>query len=180
MKIETVNINKIKKNPNNPRVIKDHYFEKLKKSIQDFPEMLELREVIVDENFVILGGNMRYTAMKDLGIKQVTIKIAEGLTEDQKKEFIIKDNVGFGEWDFDMLANEWDSGLLQDWGLEIPNFETNEVDFSDKNKEVNIDDFANDKYFFKLEYTQEEYELLKDKLEHIGKTPEQIFYEALI
>lgn len=95
MKIETVNISKIKKNPNNPRVIKDNYFEKLKKSIQDFPEMLELREVIVDENYMILGGNMRYTALKDLGIKQVTIKVAEGLSEEQKKEFIIKDNIGW-------------------------------------------------------------------------------------
>ena len=110
----------IKPNPNNPRVLRDDKFKKLKKSIQEFPEMLELREIIVDEDMVILGGNMRYKALKELGIKDVPVKIAKGLTEEQKKEFIIKDNVGFGEWDWDMLANEWDSASLDDWGLDVP------------------------------------------------------------
>ena len=110
----------IKPNKNNPRVLRDDKFKKLKKSIQEFPEMLELREIIVDEDMVILGGNMRYKALKELGIKDVPVKIAKGLTEEQKKEFIIKDNVGFGEWDWDMLANEWDSVSLDDWGLDVP------------------------------------------------------------
>jgi hypothetical protein len=110
----------IKPNPNNPRVLRDDKFKKLKKSIQEFPEMLELREIIVDEDMVILGGNMRYKALKELGIKDVPVKIAKGLTEEQKKEFIIKDNVGFGEWDWAILANEWDSASLDDWGLDVP------------------------------------------------------------
>ena len=114
-----VKLNKIKGNPNNPRLIKDDKFKKLVKSIQEFPEMLKLRPIIVDEDMVVLGGNMRLKASKDAGLKEVWIEIAEGLTEEQKKEFIVKDNVGFGEWEWDMLANEWDSVQLAEWGLDV-------------------------------------------------------------
>lgn len=110
----------IKPNPNNPRSIKSEKFKKLKQSIKDFPEMLELRPIVVDEHDVILGGNMRYNALKELKVEEVPVIKATDLTDEQKRQFIIKDNVGFGEWDWDLLANEWDIDALQDWGLELP------------------------------------------------------------
>ncbi len=116
MKLE---ISKLKPNKDNPRIIKDSKFKKLVQSIKDFPEMLELRPIVVDEDMTILGGNMRYRASIEAGLKEVHVKIAKGLSENQKKEFIVKDNVGFGEWDWDILANEWDSIKLEDWGLEL-------------------------------------------------------------
>ena len=116
---QQVKISKVKGNPNNPRIIKNDKFKKLVKSIQDFPEMLKLRPIVVDEDMIVLGGNMRLKASKDAGLKEVWIEVAEGLTEEQKKEFIVKDNVGFGEWEWDMLANEWDSSKLTEWGLDV-------------------------------------------------------------
>ena len=116
---QQVKIYKVKGNPSNPRIIKNDKFKKLVKSIQEFPEMLKLRPIVVDENMMVLGGNMRLKASKDAGLKEVWIEVAEGLTEEQKKEFIVKDNVGFGEWEWDMLANEWDSVQLAEWGLDV-------------------------------------------------------------
>ena len=116
---QQVKISKVKGNPNNPRIIKNDKFKKLVKSIQEFPEMLKLRPIVVDEEMIVLGGNMRLKASKEAGLKEVWIEIAEGLTEEQKKEFIVKDNVGFGEWEWDMLANEWDSVELAEWGLDV-------------------------------------------------------------
>jgi site-specific DNA-methyltransferase (adenine-specific) len=107
-------------NPTNPRIIKDDKFKKLVKSIQEFPQMLELRPIVVDSNMVVLGGNMRLKACIAAGLKEVPIIVADQLTDEQKGEFIIKDNVGFGEWDWDLLANEWDVEALTDWGLELP------------------------------------------------------------
>ena len=118
--MQKVKINSIKTNPKNPRLIKDDKFKKLVKSIQDFPQMLELRPIVVDENNIVLGGNMRLKACIEVGLKEVYIVKAEDLTEQQKNEFIVKDNVGFGEWDWDILANEWDAEQLQDWGLDLP------------------------------------------------------------
>ena len=118
-------LSKIKGNPNNPRIIKDDKFKKLVKSISEFPKMLELRPIIVDENFIVQGGNMRLKALQELKYKEIPdewIKQVSDLTEEQKKEFIIKDNVGFGEWDFDDLANNWDVEQITEWGLDIPNF----------------------------------------------------------
>lgn len=115
-----VKIKDLKPNPNNPRFIRDEKFNKLKKSIQDFPEMLKLRPIVVDDDMVVLGGNMRLKALTDLGVEEVEIIKAKDLTEDKKKQFIIKDNVGFGEWDWDMLANEWDAELIGDWGMDVP------------------------------------------------------------
>ena len=120
MKVEKVKISEVKNNPSNPRLIKDDKFRKLVKSIQDFPQMLELRPIVVDENNIVLGGNMRLKASKEAGLKDVFIVKAENLTEEQKQEFIVKDNVGFGEWDWDMLANEWDIDKLDEWGLDVP------------------------------------------------------------
>jgi DNA modification methylase len=113
----------IKQNPNNPRLIKDDKFKKLRKSLQEFPQMMELRPMIVDADGVILGGNMRYQAIKASGRKEIPdswVMRADELTEEQKQEFIIKDNIGFGEWDFELLANEWGDLPLDDWGLDLP------------------------------------------------------------
>jgi 16S rRNA G966 N2-methylase RsmD len=118
-----MNINEIKPNPSNPRIIKDDKFKKLVKSIQDFPQMLELRPIVIDENNIVLGGNMRLKACIEAGLTDVPVKQAKELTEEQKKEFIVKDNVGYGEWDWDDLANNWDEQLLTEWGLDIPNFD---------------------------------------------------------
>lgn len=120
MKIEKVKLSEIKPNPNNPRLIKDEKFKKLVKSIKDFPQMLELRPIVVDENNIILGGNMRYKALKEAGYSEVSIVRANDLTSEQKDEFIVKDNVGFGEWDWDTLANEWQVDKLEEWGLDLP------------------------------------------------------------
>jgi len=117
-----VDIKKVIPNPTNPRIIKDDKFKKLVKSIQEFPEMLELRPIVVDGNMVVLGGNMRLKASIAAGLTEVDILIADQLTDEQKAEFIIKDNVGFGEWDWDLLANEWDVDNLTDWGLSVPYF----------------------------------------------------------
>jgi DNA modification methylase len=114
-------LSEIKSNPNNPRVIKDHKFEKLKKSISEFPKMMELRPMVINEDNIVLGGNMRLKALKDLGYKEVPeewVKRASDLTEEETRRFIIADNVGFGEHDWEMLANEWNTEELEDWGLE--------------------------------------------------------------
>ena len=116
---QKININKIKGNPSNPRIIKDEKFKKLVKSINGFPEMLEKRPIVVDEDMMVLGGNMRWKACKDAGLKEVWIDVAEGWTQEQKDEFIIKDNANFGEWDWDILANEWDSVQLAEWGIDV-------------------------------------------------------------
>ena len=133
--MQKVKINAIKTNPKNPRLIKDDKFKKLVKSIQGFPQMLELRPIVVDENNIILGGNMRYKACIEAGLKEIFILKAEDLTEQQKDEFIVKDNVGFGEWDWDVLANEWDTDKLQDWGLDLP------LDVSVQELEAEEDDY---------------------------------------
>lgn len=118
--MKRVPISQVIPNPTNPRIIKDDKFKKLVKSIQEFPEMLELRPIVVDSNMVVLGGNMRMKACIAAGLKEVPIIVADNLTEQQQAEFIIKDNVGFGEWDWDLLANQWDVEALEDWGLELP------------------------------------------------------------
>jgi len=122
-------INQLKSNEKNPRIIKEGKFKKLVKSIKEFPEMLELRPIIIDEENIILGGNMRYKACVEAGLKEVPVKVAKGLTEEQKQEFIVKDNVGFGEWDWDVLGNEWNNTKLGEWGMDVWQPE-NDVDYS--------------------------------------------------
>ncbi len=134
MKIEKVKISEVKNNPNNPRVIKNDDFRKLVKSIKDAPWMLELRSIIVNDDNVVLGGNQRLRACKEAGLKEIYITKASELSEEQQREFIVKDNLSSGAWDWDALANEFDSDNLQDWGLELPlgtdTLETGEVEFS--------------------------------------------------
>ncbi len=139
MKAKLIDRNKIKVNPNNPRIIKDHKFKKLVKSVEDLPQMLQMRPIIVDENNIILGGNMRYQACVYAGIVEVPVikytreehektKTADSY-EETCKEIIIKDNIGFGEWDWDILGNEWDNVKLGQWGLDVWQPEE-EVDYS--------------------------------------------------
>jgi hypothetical protein len=132
-------INKLKANPTNPRVLRDDKFAKLKASIQSFPDMLNKRPIIAvtdkDGKYMVLGGNMRMRACQDLGMKDVPVILADEWTEEQRREFIIKDNVGFGEWDWDALANEWDAGELEAWGLHVDR----DIDESEEGDDIKVD-----------------------------------------
>ena len=169
-------ITEIKLNPDNPRVIKDDKFAKLKKSIQDFPQMLELRPLVIDENNIVLGGNMRLRALQDLGIDEVPTLYAKDLTEEQKKEFIIKDNLSYGEWDWNILANEWDNVKLEEWGLDVW-----------KPSDVNLDDFFEEngnsekeqKFKIVLEYTEEDYEKVTSAFSTRSGSKERIVSDLL-
>jgi ParB-like chromosome segregation protein Spo0J len=133
-----VKVDKVKSNPKNPRLIKDDKFKKLVKSIKEFPEMETVRPIVVNKDMVILGGNMRYKAMIECGYKEVNVEIVDW-SEQKQNEFIIKDNVGFGEWEWEMVANEWDMEQIEEWGLDLPLFdkhleEAEIKDLSDKIK----------------------------------------------
>lgn len=138
-----IKLSTIKSNPNNPRVCKDDKFAKLVNSIKEFPKMMELRPMVVNSDMVVLGGNMRLKALKEAGYKEVPdewVKSAESLTEEEQRRFIIADNVGFGEHDWDMLANEWDAVELESWGLDIPSFDTdNNEDYNDLSDKIKND-----------------------------------------
>ena len=166
-------LSNIKPNPNNPRIIKDDRFKKLVKSIEEFPKMMALRPMVINKDNIILGGNMRFKALKELGYKEVPnewIKRAEDLTEDETRRFIIADNVGFGEHDWEMLANEWDVKELGEWGLEIPDFKEmgDIIELPEITTTFNVN--------IKCE-TPEEVEELKQKL---GITSNCISYSLLI
>jgi ParB-like chromosome segregation protein Spo0J len=168
MKTQKVKISEVKMNPNNPRVIKDDKFAKLVRSIQEFPKMLDIRPIVVNSDMIVLGGNMRLKACKEAGLKEVPIILADNLTEDEQKQFIIKDNVGFGEWDWDMLANEWEAELLDEWGLNVPNWgETPDYSIlDDEEAEGQLDDMTNGvkkaiQIEFDLEHYEEAFELVK-------------------
>ena len=178
MNIKITKISEVKLNPNNPRLIKDDKFTKLVQSIKDFPEMLDIRPIVVNADMVILGGNMRFKACKEAGLKEVPVIIADNLTEEQQREFLIKDNTSGGEWDFEMLANEWDVDLLEDWGLEVPSFAT-DVDYSildDDDVSDQLEDMTNGvkkaiQIEFEAEHYNEAYELVKfwrDKQAYVG------------
>jgi ParB-like chromosome segregation protein Spo0J len=168
MEIKTVKLSEVKSNPNNPRIIKDDKFSKLVKSINEFPKMLEIRPIVVNADMIVLGGNMRLKACKEAGLKEVPVIFAQDLTEDEQKQFIIKDNVGFGEWDWDMLANEWEPELLEDWGLEVWKSDPI-VDYSildDENVEEELGEMADGvrkalQIEFEPEHYEEAFELVK-------------------
>lgn len=125
-------IKALKPNPDNPRVIKDEKYRKLVQSIRDFPAMLEIRPIVVNADHVVLGGNMRLRACQEAGLKEVPVVLAADLTLDQQREFIIKDNVGFGEWEWDALANQWDADALERWGVDVPS----EIDDAEEGDEI--------------------------------------------
>ena len=127
-------VSDIKLNPDNPRIIKDDNFKKLVKSMQEFPEMAEVRPVVINEDNVILGGNMRFKAMVEAGWDDIPVTKVKGWTKEQEQEFIIKDNISGGEWDWDSLANEWDAELLDEWGLDLPGYD----DKLNEDKEVDV------------------------------------------
>lgn len=165
----------IKQNPNNPRVIKDEKFIKLKKSIEDFPKMMELRPMVINEDNIVLGGNMRLKALKELGYKEIPdewVKRADELTEDEQRRFIIADNVGFGEHDWEMLANEWNADELEDWGIEMPNFN----DESKLTKKENKDIIPYKKTHILISFNPEDILKLQPYLDEILKI-ENIEYE---
>ena len=173
--IKKVKISEVKPNPNNPRLIKDDKFKKLVKSIQDFPDMLNVRPIVVNKDMIVLGGNMRLKAIKEAGHTEVAVEIVDW-TEEKQKEFIVKDNVGYGEWDWSDLANNWDAQELTDWGLDIPNFDTGS--FADQNKELSLDDVT-DSMTINLKFTEDEYYIVKDQLLKIAPTPEQAIWKLL-
>lgn len=168
--------------PKNPRFIKTERYEKLKKSLEDNPEMLPARELLVynyDGELIVIGGNMRLRAAKELGYKEIPCKILEDLTPEQIRAIVIKDNVSFGSDDFEQLANEWNSIELEEWGLEVPNFVQPELtDYSDKNKEIDVDDLDGI-MTIKLNYIENEYWEVKEKLLKIAQTPEQAVWKLL-
>jgi ParB-like chromosome segregation protein Spo0J len=157
----------IKPNPNNPRVLRDDKFQKLKQSIKEFPKMLSLRPMVIDENNVVLGGNMRLRALQELGfndIDEAWVKRSSDLTEEEKKRFIIADNVAFGEWDWDTLANDWEVVDLEAWGLDIPQFDTvEELEASEEKEEMNV---------IELKFYNKDYKIVKEKLNSISMSPE--------
>ena len=176
-KVQTVKISEIKINPNNPRLIKDDKFKKLVQSIKDFPEMLDIRPIVVNKDMVILGGNMRLKACKEAGLKVVPIIIADNLNEEQQREFLIKDNVSGGEWDWEVLANEWDAEQLEDWGLTVNNFNTDSINLDSFFEEDNSKKENKNKII--LEYTDEEFELVNEALKNHSGSKEQIFFKLL-
>ena len=174
---QKVNVKEVIPNKSNPRIIKDDKFKKLVQSIKDFPQMLEIRPIVVDENNIILGGNMRFKACIEAGLKEVFIIKANDLTEEQKHEFIVKDNVGFGEWDWDILANEWDTEKLQDWGLSLP------VYFNDSDElgtDFNLPE-GDKAPFQQMTFTlaDEQAEQIKNAIADIKQTEEYKYCETL-
>ena len=173
--MELVKIAEVRSNENNPRFIKDHKFKKLVTSIKEFPEMLKLRPIVVNNEMVVLGGNMRLKACKEAGLKEVWILKADELTEAQQREFIVKDNVGFGEWDWDLLANEWNSVQLEDWGMD--NWQN--MDDIETSDEFTLPD--GDKAPFQQQtYTlaDEQAEQIKNAISDIKKTEEYKYVET--
>jgi len=165
----------IKPNPNNPRVIRDYKFQKLKQSISEFPKMLSLRPMVIDENNVVLGGNMRLRVLQELGfndIDEAWVKRSSDLTEEEKKRFIIADNVSFGEWDWDTLANDWEVVDLEAWGLDIPQFDTvEELEASEEEEEFKT---------LELKFNAWDYKNVVARLKHIdSKSLESALIKAL-
>ena len=170
-------INEIKLNPNNPRLIKDDKFEKLVKSIKEFPEMLDIRPIVVNSDMVILGGNMRFKACKEAGLKEIPVIVADNLTEEQQREFLIKDNTSGGEWDFEVLANEWDNEQLEDWGLDLVGFDIDSDEFGEDFSLPDGDKAPFQQMTFTL--ADEQAEQIKNAIADIKATEEYKYAETM-
>lgn len=129
--MELIEVSKVKPNPDNPRIIKDDKFRKLVKSLKEFPEMAKVRTIVVNKDMVVIGGNMRLKAMIEAGWDKVPVDVVDW-DEEKQREFIIKDNVGFGEWNWDAIANEWDVEQVTEWGLDIPGFSSDALSDEEK------------------------------------------------
>lgn len=136
--MKTVKLSEIYPNKSNPRRIDKRKVELLIKSLKEFPQMLDLRPIVINKEGMILGGNMRYHALKAMGIKEVSVEVADGLTYEQEREFVLKDNTNFGEWDFDLLANEWGDLPLYEWGIDIDIGKS--IEYEPENKETEVDE----------------------------------------
>lgn len=169
-------LSEIKPNPNNPRLIKDDKFKKLCQSIKDFPEMLELRPIVVNKDHIILGGNMRYKAAKEIGLKEIPVTIAD-LTPEQEREFLIKDNVSGGEWDWELLANEWDSEELEEWGVDLVGFDAKAEDFGEDFSLADGDKAPFQQMTFTL--ADEQAEQIKNAISDIKQTEEYKYAETM-
>jgi hypothetical protein len=178
MEIQKVKIQEVKLNPNNPRIIKDDKFAKLVKSIQELPQMLEIRPIVVNADMVVLGGNMRLKACKEAGLKEVPIIIADNLTEEQQREFLIKDNVSGGEWDWDILANEWDVEQLEDWGLDMPTYDNSNDEFETTLNQESISN--NTDYNVLINISEENIVFSNDLFKIIEKLSEEKIINAII
>ena len=174
--MEIRKISEVKLNPNNPRLIKDDKFKKLVQSIKDFPEMLNIRPIVVNQDMIILGGNMRYKACKEAGLKEVPVIITD-LTEEQQREFLIKDNTSGGEWDWEVLANEWDSEQLEAWGLDLVGFDANLEDFGEDFSLPEGDKAPFQQMTFTL--ADEQAEQIKNAIADIKATEEYKYCETL-
>lgn len=177
MQIIKTKISDVKVNPNNPRLIKDDKFKKLVQSIKDLPQMLDIRPIVVNSDMVVLGGNMRLKACKEAGLKEVPIIIADNLTEEQQREFLIKDNTSGGEWDFEMLANEWDAEQLEDWGLDLPGFDINADELGEGFSLPDGDKAPFQQMTFTL--ADEQAEQIKNAISDIKQTDEYKYAETM-
>lgn len=174
--MEIRKISEVKLNPNNPRIIKDDKFKKLVQSIKDFPEMLNIRPIVVNQDMIILGGNMRYKACKEAGLKEVPVIITD-LSEEKQREFLIKDNTSGGEWDWEVLANEWDNEELESWGLELVGFD---VDAEDYGEDFSLKD-GDKEPFQQMTFTlaDEQAEQIKNAIADIKQTEEYKYCETM-
>jgi hypothetical protein len=174
--VHKAKISEIKLNPNNPRLIKDDKFKKLVQSIKDFPEMLDIRPIVVNQDMIILGGNMRYKACKEAGLKEIPI-IKTDLTEDQQREFLIKDNTSGGEWDWEVLANEWDNEQLEAWGLDLLGFD---IDADELGDDFSLPD-GDKAPFQQMTFTlaDEQAEQIKNAIADIKQTEEYKYAETM-
>jgi len=177
MKIIKVPIGKVNANPNNPRFIKDDKFQKLVQSIKDLPQMLDIRPIVVNKEMVVLGGNMRLKACLEAGLKEVSIIIADNLTPEQEKEFLIKDNVSGGEWDWDVLANEWNQEELEEWGVEVFKYDS-DVNLEDFFEE-NGDSEKEQKFKIVLEYSEQDFAEITELFKKHSGTKEEIVFNFL-
>ena len=184
--IKKVKVGTLNVNPTNPRLIKNDKFKKLVKSIKDFPEMLEYRPIVINEDNVILGGNMRYKAAVDAGLKEVHILKVKNLSKKKQEEFIIKDNASFGDWDWDILANIWDNQKLNEWGIDVWQPEE-QIDYSVLD-DIDLDEeiqtmYDQTKKAIILEYSTEVYEdkvrKVYEKLKNEGADLSDLFYKAM-
>lgn len=178
MKVTFVKISEVKTNPNNPRLIRDDKFLKLVNSIKEFPKMLELRPIVVNDDMIVLGGNMRLKACKEAGLKEIPIIKASELTEDEQRQFIIKDNVGYGEWDWDSLANEWDAEQLEKWGLDV--WKGEDVDLDSLSDEFSLPE-GDREPFQQMTFTlaDEQATQIKNAIEQIKETQEYKYCETM-